>query len=48
MPAEVEVENHLMSTLKETTLKEGNLFPFVRFAAAENPQEKSIEVFLGF
>lgn len=45
MPAEVEVENHLMSTLKETTLKEGNLFPFVRFAAVENPQEKSIEGF---
>ncbi|WP_395974197.1 hypothetical protein [Chryseobacterium cucumeris] len=45
MPAEVEVENHLMSTLKETTLKEGNLFQFVRFAAAENPQEKSIEGF---
>ena len=45
MPAEVEVENHLMSTLKDTTLKEGNLFQFVRFAAAENPQEKSIEGF---
>jgi len=45
MPAEVEVENHLMSTLKETTLKEGNLFQFVRYAAAENPQEKSIEGF---
>lgn len=45
MPAEVEVENHLMSNLRETTLKEGNLFPFVRFAAAENPQEKSIEGF---
>lgn len=45
MPAEVEVENHLMSTLKETTLKEGNLFQFVRFAEAENPQEKSIEGF---
>nr|DAS94855.1 MAG TPA: transposase [Caudoviricetes sp.] len=45
MPAEVEVENHLMSNLKETTLKEGNLFPFVRFAVAENPQEKSIEGF---
>ncbi len=43
MPAEVEVENHLMSTLTETTLKEGNLFRFVRFAAAENPQEKEIE-----
>jgi hypothetical protein len=45
MPAEVEVENHLMSTLKDTTLKEGNLFQFVRYAAAENPQEKSIEGF---
>lgn len=45
MPAEVEVENHLMSSLKETTLKEGNLFRYVRFAAAENPQEKHIERF---
>lgn len=43
MPAEVEVENHLMSTLKETTLKDENLFRYVRFAAAENPQEKHIE-----
>lgn len=45
MPAEVEVENHLMSTLKDTVLKPGNLFQFVRFAGAENPQEKSIEGF---
>lgn len=43
MPAELEVENHLMSSLKETALKEGNLFRYVRFAAAENPQEKKIE-----
>lgn len=45
MPAEVEVENHLMSTLKDTILKPGNLFQFVRYAGAENPQEKSIEGF---
>ncbi|NAW52175.1 hypothetical protein GNY06_12585 [Elizabethkingia argentiflava] len=45
MPAEVEVENHLMSGLKDTSLKEGNLFQFVRYAEAENPQEKSIEGF---
>lgn len=43
MPAEVEVERHLMWDLRETTLAEGNLFNYVRFAAAENPQEKKIE-----
>lgn len=42
-PAEVEVEQHLMSTLKEGVLKEGAIFPLVRFAQAANPQEKSIE-----
>ncbi|MFC4262439.1 hypothetical protein ACFOWM_06105 [Ferruginibacter yonginensis] len=42
-PAEVEVEQHLMSSLKEGILKEGALFPYVRFAQGANPQEKSIE-----
>jgi hypothetical protein len=42
-PAEVEVEQHLMSTLKDGLLKEGAVFPMVRFAQAANPQEKSIE-----
>jgi hypothetical protein len=42
-PAEVEVEQHLMSTLKDGLLSEGAVFPFVRFAQAANPQEKSIE-----
>jgi hypothetical protein len=42
-PAEVEVEQHLMSTFKDGLLKEGNLFPYVRYAQAANPQEKSIE-----
>jgi hypothetical protein len=42
-PAEVEVEQHLMSTLKDGLLKEGAVFPHVRFAQAANPQEKSIE-----
>ncbi len=42
-PAEVEVEQHLMSTLKEGILNEGAVFPYVRFAQAANPQEKSIE-----
>lgn len=42
-PAEVEVEQHLMSTLKEGILQPGAVFPYVRFAQAANPQEKSIE-----
>ncbi|WP_025880322.1 hypothetical protein [Segatella baroniae] len=42
-PAQVEVENHLMSQWKESFLKAGVLFPFVRFCAPQNSQEKYAE-----
>lgn len=42
-PAQVEVENHLMSQWKDSFLKAGVLFPFVRFCAPENCQEKYAE-----
>lgn len=43
MPAEVEVENHLMSQWKDGFLKAGVVFPFVRFCAPLNSQEKYAE-----
>ena len=42
-PAQVEVENHLMSQWKDSFLKAGVLFPFVRFCAPMNSQEKFAE-----
>lgn len=42
-PAQVEVENHLMSQWKNSFLKAGVLFPFVRFCAPMNSQEKYAE-----
>lgn len=42
-PAQVEVENHLMSQWKDSFLKAGTLFPFVRFCAPLNSQEKFAE-----
>lgn len=42
-PAQVEVENHLMSQWKESFLQAGVLFPFVRFCAPMNSQEKYAE-----
>jgi hypothetical protein len=46
-PAQVEVENHLMSQWKESFLKAGVMFPFVRFCAPMNSQEKTAENFNG-
>jgi hypothetical protein len=46
-PAEVEVENHLMSQWKDSFLRAGVVFPFVRFCAPENSQEKHAENFNG-
>lgn len=43
MPMQVEVENHLMSQWREGFLKAGEVFPFVRFCAPQNSQEKSAE-----
>ena len=42
-PAQVEVENHLMSQWRESFLKAGVVFPFVRFCAPQNSQEKYAE-----
>lgn len=46
-PAQVEVENHLMSQWRDSFLKAGVLFPFVRFCAPMNSQEKFAEVLNG-
>lgn len=43
VPAQVEVENHLMSQWKDSFLKAGVLFPFVHFCAPQNSQEKYAE-----
>ena len=42
-PAQVEVENHLMSQWRDSFLQAGVLFPFVRFCAPMNSQEKYAE-----
>ncbi len=42
-PAEVEVENHLMSQWRDSFLKAEEVFPFVRFCAPMNSQEKHSE-----
>lgn len=42
-PAQVEVENHLMSQWKDSFLKDGELFPHVHFCAPMNSQEKYAE-----
>lgn len=46
-PAQVEVENHLMSQWRDSFLKAGEVFPFVRFCAPLNSQEKRSEHFNG-
>lgn len=46
-PAQVEVENHLMSQWRDSFLKAGVVFPFVRFCAPLNSQEKRSEHFNG-
>lgn len=43
MPAGIEVENHLMSQYKDGFLQAGVAFPFVRFCAPQNSQEKYAE-----
>lgn len=44
-PYEAQVENHLVSLYKETSMKSGHLFPEVTYAGAENSQEKYAEHF---
>lgn len=46
-PAQVEVENHLMSRWRDNFLKAGEMFPFVRFCAPQNSQEKYAEALNG-
>ena len=43
MPAGIEVENHLMTQYKTGFLQAGVAFPFVRFCAPQNSQEKYAE-----
>jgi hypothetical protein len=43
IPAEIEVEHHIANTFADDLLKEGNVFPFVRFCRPRNPQEKRAE-----
>lgn len=43
VPAEIEVEHHISNTFREDLLKEGYLFPFVRFCRPGNPREKRAE-----
>lgn len=45
-PAEIEVEQHISNTFADDLLKDGYLFPFVRFCRGGNPQEKRAEGFI--
>jgi hypothetical protein len=45
MPLEVEVEHHLVGQFKDDLMKAGVVFPFVRFCAPGNSQEKHAEQF---
>jgi hypothetical protein len=45
MPLEVEVEHHLVGLFKDDLMKAGVVFPFVRFCAPGNSQEKHAEQF---
>lgn len=43
VPMEVEVEHHLVNHFTDTLMRAGALFPFVRWCAAGNSQEKRAE-----
>ncbi|MDD3686457.1 MAG: hypothetical protein PHE56_06790, partial [Bacteroidales bacterium] len=45
MPLEVEVEHHIVGLFKDDLMKAGVVFPFVRFCAPGNSQEKHAEQF---
>ena len=45
MPLEMEVEHHLVGQFKDDLMKAGAVFPFVRFCAPGNSQEKHAEQF---
>lgn len=46
IPAEIEIEQHIANTFADDLLKEGTVFPFVRFCRGGNPQEKRAEGFI--
>lgn len=46
IPAEIEIEQHISNTFADDLLKEGAVFPFVRFCRGGNPQEKRAEGFI--
>ena len=45
LPLEMEVENHLVNQFEDDLMRAGNLFPFVRWCAPTNSQEKHAEQF---
>lgn len=45
LPLEMEVENHLIRQFEDDLMRAGNLFPFVRWCAPTNSQEKHAEHF---
>lgn len=47
MPMGIEVENHLMTQYKDGFLKAGNAFPYVRYCAPQNSQDKYAEAMNG-
>lgn len=46
MPMEIEVEQHISSSFKDTLLAKGKVFPMVRWALGGNPKEKAAERFI--
>lgn len=47
LPLEMEVENHLVRQFEDDLMKAGMVFPFVRWCAPTNSQEKHAEQFNG-
>ena len=45
LPLEMEVENHLVNQFEDDLMRAGNVFPFVRWCAPTNSQEKHAEQF---
>ena len=43
MPAEIETEQHIASSFRDTLFKKGEVFDFVRFCKAKNAKEKHAE-----
>jgi hypothetical protein len=47
MPMQMEVEHHLVRDFRDGLMKAGNVFPFVRWCAPTNSQEKYAERLIG-